>query len=261
MVITVSVLGSGSGGNATFVKTDGVRILIDAGISRKELARRLEYIGEDPDGIDAVLITHEHSDHAGGLKILVKDLPVQAFMTAGTLRALKAEEYELNGSQLVPVPAGVPFTVGDIEVTPFSVPHDAAEPVAFTMNCGGAKITQLTDIGYMPEHVAKYLRESDVLILESNHDLEMLRVGPYPWTLKQRLMGRYGHLSNAAVGRYIREQFDGQAQHVVLAHLSSKNNHPAIAKHEAARALRDRGLANTQLMVTSQDEPTAPIRL
>jgi phosphoribosyl 1,2-cyclic phosphodiesterase len=182
-------------------------------------------------------------------------------MSPGTLCALKAEEYDLNGSQLVPVPAGVPFTVGDIEVTPFSVPHDAAEPVAFTMNCGGAKITQLTDIGYMPDHVAKQLRESDVLILESNHDLEMLRVGPYPWTLKQRLMGRYGHLSNAAVGRYIREQFDGQAQHMVLAHLSSKNNHPAIAKHEAARALRDRGLADTQLMVTSQDEPTEPIRL
>jgi phosphoribosyl 1,2-cyclic phosphodiesterase len=193
--------------------------------------------------------------------MLVKDLPVQVFMTAGTLRALKAEEYELNGSRLLPVSSGVPFTFGDIEVTPFSVPHDAAEPVAFTMNCGGTKVTQLTDIGYMPEHVAKHLRGSDVLILESNHDLEMLRVGPYPWTLKQRLMGRYGHLSNAAVGRYIREQFDGQAQHMVLAHISSKNNHPAIARHEAALALRDRGLADTQLMVTSQDEPTAPIQL
>ena len=261
MVITVSVLGSGSGGNATFVKTDGVRLLIDAGISRKELARRLEYIGEDPDGIDAVLITHEHSDHAGGLKMLVKDLPVQAFMTPGTLCALKAEEYELNGSQLVPVPAGVPFTIGDIEVTPFSVPHDAAEPVAFTMTCGGAKLTQLTDIGYMPDQVAERLSGSDLLILESNHDLEMLRVGPYPWALKQRLMGRYGHLSNTAVSRFIRERYDGRAQHVVLAHLSSKNNHPAIARFEASRALQDRGLASTQLTVTSQDEPTAPIRL
>jgi len=105
MAITVSVLGSGSRGNSTFVKTDRVRLLIDAGISRKELARRLECIGEDPDGIDAVLITHEHSDHAGGLKMIVKDLPVQVFLTSGTLRALKAEDYELNGSQLVPVPA------------------------------------------------------------------------------------------------------------------------------------------------------------
>src|SRR5262245_42868960 len=132
MAITVSVLGSGSRGNATFVKTDRVRLLIDAGIGRKELARRLEWIGEDPEGIDAVLITHEHSDHAGCLKTLVKDLPIQAFMTSGTLRALQADEVELNGSQLVPVPTGVAFTIGDIEVTPFSVPHDAAEPVAFT---------------------------------------------------------------------------------------------------------------------------------
>jgi len=261
VAVQLTILGSGSAGNCAYVETGETRVLVDAGFSARQIRKRLASIGRVPENLTGILITHEHSDHAGGLKMLVKDLPVQAFMTPGTLRALKADEYELNGSQLVPVPAGVPFTVGDIEVTPFSVPHDAAEPVAFTMNCGGAKITQLTDIGYMPDHVAKQLRESDVLILESNHDLEMLRVGPYPWTLKQRLMGRYGHLSNAAVGRYIREQFDGQAQQVVLAHLSSKNNHPAIAKHEAARALRDRGLANTQLMVTSQDEPTAPIRL
>jgi phosphoribosyl 1,2-cyclic phosphodiesterase len=260
VAITVSVLGSGSRGNATFVKTDRVRLLIDAGLSRKEIERRLESIGEEPDGIDAVLITHEHSDHAGGLKVLMKDLPIQAFLTGGTIRALHADEYEMNGSRLVPISAEVPFVLGDLEIRPFSVPHDAAEPVAFTMTCGGAKVTQLTDIGYMPDHVAERLCTSDILILESNHDLEMLRVGPYPWALKQRLMGRYGHLSNTAVGRFIREHYDGQAQHMVLAHLSSKNNHPAIAKFEASKALRDRGL-DTQLTVTSQDQPTVPIRL
>jgi len=261
MAITISVLGSGSRGNATFVKTDQVRLLIDAGISRKEMARRLESIGEDPNGIDAVFITHEHSDHAGGVRMLVKDLPVQVFLTSGTLGALRTEDFEFNGSKLVPITPGVPFTIGDVEVSPFRVPHDAAEPVAFSMKCGGAKLTQLTDIGYMPDEVAEQLRGSDVLILESNHDLEMLRVGPYPWALKQRLIGRYGHLSNAAVGRFIREQYDGQAQHMVLAHLSSKNNHPQIAKQEAVRALRDRGLTQTELKLTSQDEATAPIRL
>src|SRR5215468_11991249 len=122
MAITVSVLGSGSRGNATFVKTDGVRLLIDAGIGRRELARRLEYIGEDPDGIDAVLITHEHSDHSGALKMLVKELPVQAFLTWGTFNALHADEYELNGSKIIPIPPGIPFTLGDIEILPFSVP-------------------------------------------------------------------------------------------------------------------------------------------
>src|SRR5215470_14330464 len=261
MAITVSVLGSGSRGNATFIKTEQVRLLIDAGMSRKEIAQRLESVGEDPDGLDAVLVTHEHGDHSCGLKMILKDLPVEAFLTWGTISAIQAEQYELSGSKIVPIQADIPFQVGDVEIVPFRVPHDATEPVAFTLMCGGVKITQLTDIGHMPDHVAERLRGSDVLILESNHDLEMLRVGPYPWNLKQRLMGRYGHLSNTAVGRYIREQYDGSAQHVVLAHLSSRNNHPAIAKHEASRALRDRGFEHGTLTVTSQDEPTVPIRL
>jgi len=261
MAVTVSVLGSGSRGNATFVKTDGVRLLIDAGISRKEIAKRLESIGEDPDGIDAVLITHEHNDHSCGLKTIVKDLPVQVFATWGTIRALHVEDYELNGSSIVPVPPGIPFAMNDAEITPFSVPHDAAEPVAFNVTSGGVKVTQLTDVGHLPDHVSDRLRGSHVLILESNHDLEMLRVGPYPWSLKQRLMGRYGHLSNTAVARFIREQYDGEADHVVLAHLSSKNNHPEIARQEAAVALRDRGMSGVHLTITSQDEPTFPIRL
>jgi phosphoribosyl 1,2-cyclic phosphodiesterase len=261
MAVTVSVLASGSRGNATFVKTQGVRLLIDAGMSRKEIAKRLESIGEDPDGIDAILITHEHNDHACGLKTIVKDLQVQVFATWGTLRALRAEDYELNGSKIVPVPAGVPFTINDTEILPFNVPHDAVEPVAFSITSCGVKVTQLTDIGYLPDHVAYRLRGSNVLILESNHDLEMLRVGPYPWNLKQRLMGRYGHLSNTAVARFIREQYDGEADHVVLAHLSSKNNHPEIARQESALALRDRGLGRVRLTITSQDEPTPPLQL
>jgi phosphoribosyl 1,2-cyclic phosphodiesterase len=261
MALKVSVLGSGSRGNATFVKTDRVRLLIDAGLSRKEIAKRLESIGEDPDGIDAVLITHEHSDHACGLKTIVKELPVQVFATAGTLRALETQDYELNGSNIAPVCADLAFKIGDAEVLPFHVPHDAAEPVAFSLTCGGVKITQLTDIGYLPDDVAEKLHGSHMLILESNHDLEMLRVGPYPWNLKQRLMGRYGHLSNTAVAHFIRDRYDGAADHVMLAHLSAKNNHPEIARQEAALALRDRGFSSVRLTVTSQDEPTVPVQL
>jgi phosphoribosyl 1,2-cyclic phosphodiesterase len=261
MTITVSVLGSGSRGNATFIKTEQVRLLIDAGMSRKEIAQRLDLIGEDPDGVDAVLITHEHGDHACGLRMLLKDLPIEAFLTWGTITAVQAEQYELSGSKIVPIQAGVPFKIRDVEIFPFQVPHDAVEPVAFSITCDGLKITQLTDIGYMPDCVAERLRGSHVLILESNHDLEMLRVGPYPWNLKQRLMGRYGHLSNTAVGRFIREQYDGMAEYVLLAHLSERNNHPEIAKQEATRALRYRGLSTARLAVTSQNEPTSPIRL
>jgi phosphoribosyl 1,2-cyclic phosphodiesterase len=263
MAITVSVLGSGSRGNATFIKTERVRLLLDAGLSRSEIAKRLESIGEDPDGIDAVLITHDHADHAGGLRMLLKDLPVEAFLTQGTIAAMQIDqsESELSGSKVIPITPGIPFEIRDAQIFPFRVPHDAVEPVAFSITCGGIKITQITDIGYVPDYVAERLQGSQILILESNHDLEMLRVGPYPWNLKQRLMGRYGHLSNTAVSRFIREQYDGVAEHVLLAHLSSRNNHPEIARQEAARALRHRGLSTARLAVTSQDEPTPPIRL
>ena len=132
--------------------------------------------------------------------------------------------------------------MGDAEITPFAVPHDANEPTAFSISCQGLQITQLTDVGHMSDSVVSHLMGADCLILESNHDLEMLRVGPYPWVLKQRLMGRFGHLSNTAVGKFIREQYDGQASHMVLAHLSERNNHPEIARQEALRALRHRGI-------------------
>jgi phosphoribosyl 1,2-cyclic phosphodiesterase len=259
-MVTVSVLGSGSRGNATFIKTGSVRILIDAGLSRKEIGKRLQSIGEDPDGIDAVLVTHEHNDHGAGLRTLLKELSITAYLTKGTLRGLQPETFEMNGSEIVPITAGVPFTVGDSTVTPFAVPHDANEPTAFSISCQGLRITQLTDVGHMSEAVAGYLQDADCLILESNHDLEMLRVGPYPWILKQRLMGRYGHLSNHAVGKFIRDQYDGHASHMVLAHLSERNNHPEVARQEALRALKHRGLAST-VTTTRQQEPTPPIHL
>jgi phosphoribosyl 1,2-cyclic phosphodiesterase len=259
-MVTLSVLGSGSRGNATFIKTDTVRILIDAGLSRRELAKRLESIGEDPDGIDAVLITHEHNDHGAGLRTLLKELSIKAYLTPGTLKGLQPETFEMEGSEIVLIAAGVPFTVGDAEIMPFAVPHDANEPTAFSVFCQGMRITQLTDVGHMAESVVSHLMGADCLILESNHDLEMLRVGPYPWVLKQRLMGRYGHLSNTAVARFIRDQYDGHAAHMVLAHLSERNNHPEVARQEALRALRHRGF-NSTVATTRQQDPTPPIRL
>lgn len=260
MAVTVSVLGSGSRGNATFIKTDTIRILIDAGLSRKDLGSRLESIGEDPNGIDAVLVTHEHNDHGAGLKPLVKDLPVRAYLTQGTMRGLRTDTFELNGAELIPIEPGATFRVGDADVTCFPVPHDANEPVAFSVSAEGVRITQLTDVGHLSDGVVENLLGSDCLILESNHDLEMLRVGPYPWVLKQRLMSRYGHLSNTAVSKFIREQYDGRAKHMVLAHLSERNNHPEIARHETLRALKHRGFTATVTM-TRQLEPTPPIRL
>jgi len=207
-----------------------------------------------------VLVTHEHNDHASGLKTLIKELPIEAYLTWGTIRGLQAEGYELSGSTIAPITPGTPFNVGDAEIMPFRVPHDAMEPVAFSISCGGIRITQLTDVGHLPDSVAVELRSSDVLILESNHDLEMLRVGPYPWSLKQRLTGRYGHLSNTAVARFLRDQYDGRASHLMLAHLSARNNHPELARQEALKALAARG-RTTNVTVTVQHEPSPPIYL
>ena len=260
MTMIVSVLGSGSRGNTTFIRTETTRILIDAGLSRKELSRRLTSIGEDPNGIDVVLVTHEHNDHAAGLKTLVKDMSVRVYMTVGTRRAMRADEIAWNGSTLHHVAAGMSFHTGDAEITPFAVPHDAAEPVAFSISAGGVRVTQLTDTGHIPDPVAEHLRGANLLILESNHDLEMLRVGPYPWSLKQRLMGRFGHLSNTGVAQFIRDQFDGTASCLMLAHLSEKNNHPAVARQESLKAMRECG-HKTSVTLTSQQEPTSPIEI
>lgn len=254
MSIRVSVLSSGSRGNATFVATDRVRLLIDCGLSRKARRERMEAIGEDPERLDAVLVTHEHTDHVAGLPSLLKKQSVEAYMSCGTMAACRADEYEMNGSAIVPVVQGRSYAFRDLVIEVFAVPHDAAEPVAFAVRHNGIRITQLTDLGWIPEHVADSMKGSDILILEANHDLDMLRMGPYPWSLKERLMGRRGHLSNAAVARFLGGAYDGKARHIVLAHLSQSNNHPELARQAAQEALRERG-CETRLSLASQDSP------
>lgn len=261
MSVRVSILGSGSRGNATFVGTEQTRILIDAGMSRKELVNRLESIGEDPEKLDAVFVTHEHTDHAGGLKVMLKEMKLEAYLTWGTIGALNADSYELNGSAIVPIQPHEVFRVGDIDIHAFPVPHDAAEPVAFSVVAEGVRITQITDIGHFSAPVVRAMRGSHVLIMESNHDLEMLRVGPYPWNLKQRLLSRNGHLSNHAVSQYLSTDYDGTARHLFLAHLSSTNNHPELARLEATRALEARGLDSCGVHVAVPDGPTPQLVL
>lgn len=261
MSIRVSVLGSGSRGNATYIATPRVRLLIDCGLGRRKLEERLSAIGEDVGRIDAILVTHEHTDHVGGLASLLKEFSVEAYMSCGTMDRGRVDAFEMNGSTVVPVVPGRTVPIGDVEVDVFSVPHDAAEPVAFSVRHRGFKITQLTDLGWIPDEVAAAIEESYVLILESNHDLDMLRMGPYPWALKERLLSRYGHLSNWAMGRFLEGPYDGRARHLVLAHLSPKNNHPEIARQEAVRALEKRGFEHTAVTLASQEAPSPPLEL
>ncbi len=398
----MTVLASGSRGNATVVTGGRTTVLVDAGLSCRELVKRMEQAGEDPRALDAILITHEHQDHVQGLSVMARRLGIPVYFTEATHRAWmrwmtpqrrmtyadwlatrkaeaakaadqsseapawsalasakeiprsavisvgeasgssgsatisagmdaaaagyrdvelqacaeEAAEYEQElaaGSAtenlcteecFEPVPAnegaaaaepastkpaapqvpqaaqavsapnptalpsveyfksGKPFSIGDLQVSAFTIPHDAADPVGFVLESEGIKIGLATDLGYMPANVSQQLRGCDVVMLESNHDLDMLRDGPYPWSVKQRVLSRVGHLSNAATAEFLEKGYDGQAAYVVLAHLSESNNMPELARIAAEWALRDRmKLLANRLVIAAQHEPTESICL
>jgi phosphoribosyl 1,2-cyclic phosphodiesterase len=296
MGVSVSVLASGSRGNCSLVATSTTSILVDAGLSGRETFKRLRaladgnFAGRDSAGdgsaghdsacpsnarpindrveeISAILITHEHSDHVAGLQRLACKLKVPVFLTAPTHHAWSRAVRDSEGAipelpKLEHFSAGRGFRVGDIEVMPFTIPHDAADPVGFTFRAEGVKIGFATDLGYMPASVRDHLRGCNVLVMESNHDVEMLRSGPYPWSVKQRVMSRVGHLSNEALAEFFSSDYDGGAEYLVLAHLSEQNNHPEIARAAAEQALGGSlGLWHNRVLLASQTEVLAPIRL
>ena len=314
LMMRMTVLASGSKGNSTLVSSSRTRILVDAGLSCRELLKRMQMADEDPAAIDALLITHEHQDHVQGVAVLARKLGVPVYFTQATHRAwmrwmmphkrmtyaawLALRQQDLAQRQAGPataVPAiedaecadeapatkqedpckdpcslpgveyfaaGTGFSIGDIAVTPFTIPHDAADPVGFVFEADGVRMAIATDLGYMPPNVKMAIRNCDVLMLESNHDLEMLRDGPYPWSVKQRVMSRVGHLSNEAVSDFLEKNYDGNASYVVLAHLSECNNLPELARVTAERALRDRmSLLANKLVLAQQDAPLEPICL
>jgi phosphoribosyl 1,2-cyclic phosphodiesterase len=251
--IRVAVLGSGSSGNSTFIASNGAKVLVDTGFSYRETARRLATIGEHPESLNAILITHEHSDHIGGLMRLAKKHRIPVYISALTRQALPPNTELPCVETIAP---GKPFVIADLTVEPFTIPHDAVDPVAFRFTAEGIHVAVATDLGYLPENVKHSLRGCYCMVIESNHDIEMLRNGPYPWYVKQRVMARTGHLSNAALGEFLRAEYDGEAQIMVLAHLSEQNNHPQIARMEAAASLDSRTSMHPKLVVSAQAEPT-----
>jgi phosphoribosyl 1,2-cyclic phosphodiesterase len=296
-MMRMTVLASGSKGNSTLVASSRTRILVDAGLSCRELMKRMQMANEDPAAIDALLITHEHQDHVQGVAVLARKLGVPVYFTQATHRAwmrwmmpqkrltyaawlalrqqppsveeAPAEKIAVEKTEdpcslpgVEYFSAGSGFSIGDIVVTPFTIPHDAADPVGFVFEADGVRMAIATDLGYMPPNVKMAIRNCDVLMLESNHDLEMLRDGPYPWSVKQRVMSRVGHLSNEAASDFLEKNYDGNASYVVLAHLSESNNLPELARVTAERALRDRmSLLANKLLLAQQDTPLEPICL
>jgi len=234
-----------------------------------------------PERVDAILITHEHTDHSSAVAQLARHWRCPAYLTEPTRREIvkmfTEEPASSAGKPDKPtkkatierveyIRAGERFQIGDIEVNPFRIPHDAADPVAFSFRANETKVAIATDLGYMPELVKQHVREADFLLLESNHDLDMLKIGPYPWHIKQRVMSRTGHLSNNVVSEFLAdaEVFDGRARHLVLAHLSEQNNTPDIAQISAEQALAARpGLFafRGSLHIASQRTPIGPFEL
>ncbi len=322
-MVRFTLLASGSKGNCTVITGGHTRILVDAGLSCRELFRRMKAVGEDPASLNAIIVTHEHQDHINGLAVTARKLGIPVYFTEATHRAWvrmlaprrqmtyaqwleqyrqqaaarqaeaypateaspcdedpmaeisaqadaepapspAAEEAEKKDPTWLPAvnyfQAGQPFQIGDIAVSPFTIPHDAADPVGFVFQAEGVRIAVATDLGYIPPNVKAQLKKLDLLLLESNHDLEMLRDGPYPWQVKQRVLSRVGHLSNEATAEFLESSYDGQAQYVILGHLSESNNHPDLARVTAERALSGHAtlLAN-RLLLAAQQEPLSPI--
>lgn len=258
-MVKFCVLASGSAGNASFLGTTKTRVLIDAGLGVKDLTRRLAEIGEKPEDIDAVLITHEHSDHISGLGRFIRWRARQKKPVAVYISKLTSPTIEWDGFETPPpvenFQAGSGWTIGNIVVQSFTIPHDAVDPVGFCFHAEGVKVGVATDLGYVPDSIKHHLRRVQILLLESNHDLEMLKVGPYPWSVKQRVMGRNGHLSNAVTCDYVENDLDGGVQTLILGHLSEHNNHPEIVRISAEQSLLRRGLT-PRLVIAEQRKQT-----
>jgi len=268
MAVRVTVLASGSRGNCTLFSSSAGSILVDAGISCRETLKRMKAAGEDPHQIKAIVISHEHNDHVAGLEVLARKLKVPVYMTEETYESWRDSTCDGEGKPATleaceHFHAGRSFMIGDITVNPFTIPHDAADPCGFTFKAEGVKVGIAIDLGYLPYSVKDHLRRCDGLMIESNHDVEMLRNGPYPWMVKQRVMSRVGHLSNSALADFLESDYDGSAAFLILAHLSQENNCPELAHRTAIRALG--GKLNlfqaNMLAIAEQDKPLQPLCL
>ncbi len=268
-----TVLGSGSTGNAVLISSENTNVLVDAGMSAREILRRLGEVGVGYDRLDGILITHEHGDHAGGLRVLMSSVDCPVFISRPTedsyydtraggqngdsesskrRAALKDKTVEIESTR--------EFRIGDIDFEPFSVPHDAADNFGFAAKKDGVKVATLMDFGHITDLIKEKLSGCDAIVVESNHSRDMLRAcSVYTWDLKQRIMSRTGHLSNEDLSEWLQNDFDGSARHVVLAHLSQRANEPHLARLMAETALQMRSplfRAETKITISHHKQPT-----
>ncbi|WGS48551.1 MBL fold metallo-hydrolase [Paraburkholderia sp. D15] len=252
-------LGSGSEGNALLVEAQSgattTRVLLDCGFSAKEVERRLNRLGASAEGLDAILITHEHSDHIGSALTLARKWSIPLYMSWGTARAVGADEADVDLQVLWGDEA---VAIGDLSILPYTVPHDAREPLQYVLSNGASRLGVLTDVGTSTPHISAVLSGCDALVLECNHDVQMLAGSRYPQSLKARIGGNHGHLNNEAAADILASLDRSRLRHLVAAHLSQQNNTPDLARAAMAGVL---GAALTEVVVASQEEGFAWLSL
>jgi phosphoribosyl 1,2-cyclic phosphodiesterase len=262
----ITILGSGSAGNCTLIETDTTRLLVDAGLSGRQITQRLALIGRNIEQITGIILTHEHSDHTHGLGVLCKARPVPVYANRLTAETVAADPDRRDFARISwrLFATGASFEIGDLLVESFSVPHDAHDPVGFVIRHAGSGVSVgvLTDLGHATKLVAERVRAANVLVLEANHDLKLLQEDTArPWALKQRIMSRHGHLSNDAAATLAVEIASDKLRHVFLAHLSRDCNRPDLAQQAVSAKLRQIGARHIAVAVASQDKPTATLSL
>lgn len=253
-------IASGSSGNCSYIGNDNTGILVDAGISGKKIEQGLKQIGVESDRLKGILITHEHSDHIKGVGVLARKYQIPIYATAETINAM------LKSSSIGRIPEGLfrfvkpdeSFHIDEIEVTPFSISHDAANPVCYTFQQEQKKIGYATDLGKYDEYIVNHLKESELLFIEANHDVNMLMVGSYPYYLKQRILGEHGHLSNDLSAQLICELLHDRLENIILAHLSKENNFEALAFETIVQAVEEQftGTRMPSITVANREEPS-----
>lgn len=255
MAIRLCVLGSSSSGNCTFVGAGETGLLIDAGFSARVTLARLAAIGVDPACIRAICLSHEHQDHTAGVAVLGSRYHIPIYANRGTLDGLRATIGETRKLEYRVFTTGADFIIGDLTLHPFAVPHDALEPVGFVLRHREERVAVATDLGMVTTLVREHLRTCAAMVLEANHDLDLLQTSPRPWSLKQRILGRQGHLSNRHAAELLQSIASPRLRQVFLAHLSAECNDPDMALRETREALSDPAHRHVRISPTYPDRP------
>ncbi len=250
---SLTVLGSGSSGNCSLLSCKDTHVLIDAGFSGKEIQARMKRAGFAPEKLTAILVTHEHYDHIQSAHTLSRRFDAPIMCTEGTFETAIEGKKIMEWQEMIP---GRSVKVGPMTIHPITLPHDAADPVGFRIECEGRILGHLTDFGYASGLIMESLKGCDLLMVEANHDLEMLKEGPYPWPLKQRIASRLGHLSNEDFLKMLPEILHDDVTHMVIGHMSRTNNDPRALTLQIKRALRRLGLSKIPFTLAEQDDPT-----